>query len=261
MFVIQSETMKLAFICSILLTSTAFVTAVLRGDSVASKPYYARVTFFVGNSPIEMERGGAIITTMFILTLGDANGAQHTIMAHVGSALRTHQTAHPVLSWLTIPMRDGPGLLQLVRPLTFNNRVRPIRLTPSDQQFELPGVQGMVLGMTRPPTTRDNLQAAFMRVVSSDNCALNYPGRHNNQTVFCAFDGETHNDFCESDRGAPMTIVTREQEFLVGIAMEGVCLEAQHVRPSLFVRVSHYRSVIEDVINGISNNLKEHHLL
>lgn len=252
--------MKVFLVFLIFSIATTFVSAVMNGDNVAAKPYYARITYRIGNSPIDVERSGTIITNRFIITLGDANGSEHTIMAHVGSAIREHQTPHPAINWLTIPtFADAPGLIQLFTPLTFSSRVRPIRMIGSNQHYELPGVQGMVLGMTRPPQqTRSNLQAAFLRIVDTATCATNYPARGSNLTLFCAYDGVTRNDFCESDRGSPMTIVTREQEFLVGIALHGVCQSVPHIIPSLFIRISFYRSIIEDIVNNITNNLKAH---
>lgn len=247
---------KYSIIFTFILISSSIVSAVLNGDVVTSKPYYARITYQLTGNNAEVERGGAIITDRFVLTLGDSTGNEVNIRVHVGSAIRAQQSTYPALTWLRASEHPGaPGLIQLATPLAFTNRVRPIRMIGSNQLLEMPGVEGMVLGMTRPPMARDDLRAAYMRVTDQDNCALNHPTR-SNETFFCAFDGISRSDFCPSDRGSPFSIITRGQEFLVGLAFEGVCQTPAHIRPSLFIRLAFYRNLLDNVINGITENIK-----
>jgi hypothetical protein len=240
-----------------ILTALTFLVAssnaILNGDVSVHKPYYARVSFRLveGNQNDVLNKAGTILSDRFVLTTGSFFFNSWDIRVWVGSNIRQQQEALPGLTSLTLSSHpDGPALIQLANPLTFSLRVQSIRIIPNDLMGLL-NEQGMVVGMGGlvPGITRDQLHAAFLRIISPAACATNYPGRDIN-AYFCAFDGTGRSDFCPEDRGAAFTVQHRGEEFLVGIGVEGVCSILDHSRPSLFASISHFRARINEILDG-----------
>lgn len=248
------EKIPIYFVAVFLIASAS---AILNGERSPNQPYYARITFRLteGNQQEIHNKAGAIITRTFVLTTGFfiANSQDHRVW--VGSSIRENQVGHNTVGMIRIPssLPDAPALIQLLQPLVFTRDVQAIRLVPFNLRVGLENEQGMVVGMGGTSVaTRGDLQAAFLRITSSQLCAINYPNR--NSTAFlCAYDGVRRTDFCSEDRGSALSILSRGKEFLVGIAIEGVCNAAQHNRPSAFINIEHFRDIINNIIEGIQS--------
>lgn len=227
--------------------------AILNGDLSPHKPYFARISYRLveGNQNIVLNKAGTILSDRFILTTGAAFFNAWDFRVYVGSNIRTQQAGHVGISSLTLSDHsDGPALIQLRVPLNFTSTVNSIRIAPLNT-VGLVNEQGMIVGMggLTSGITRDRLHAGFMRLVSPTLCRENYPDR-DLSAYFCAYDSNGRSDFCPEDRGSALTVLHRDEEFLVGIAIEGVCTILDHNRPSLFASIGHFRNRINQILDG-----------
>lgn len=67
----------------------------------------------------------------------------------------------------------------------------------------------------------DNLQAAYVRTLSHQDCIGLYEAADINQH-FCANDVERQSNFCLGDQGGSVTILIRDKEFLVNFNLNSV---------------------------------------
>ena len=225
------------------------VDALILSELMNHKPYFARITFrqVEGNPAVVLNKAGAIVSSRFVLTTAFYIANSFDFQIFVGSAFRDHQTQLRGIQLIGLSDRpDGPALIQTEFPIPFSPNIQPIRMVPADRSIGMPNEEGMVLGML--PAAGERLRAVFMRSISSANCAAYYPGR-NVDEVFCAMDS-TRGDFCNDDRGTAFTVLSRGEEMLAGIALEGVCNPVPAPRPSLFVSVAFFRDRINDILEG-----------
>lgn len=244
------KTVELLTIIALLLIASS--NAILNGEVYPHKPYYARISFrsTIGT---QENRAGVIIADRFILTSGSFFDNSEDIQVWVGSHIRAEQQSYQAVGMLRIStFTDGPAMIQLITPLQFNSNVQSI---PFSLDVGLPNEQGLVLGMGGlTPATRDRVHAAFMRITSQQTCLVNYPDRNSTANAyFCAFDSTMRSDFCIEDRGTALTVLSQGREYLVGIAIEGVCNNVIHTRPSLFANISHFRNRISEILDGLQN--------
>ena len=226
--------------------------AILNGEVFPHKPFYARITF---NSNVGLEeRAGVIIADRLILTTGAFFDNAQNVQVWVGSNIRANQQNHQTVGRVRLSTHvDGPAIIQLTTPLQFSTFVQSIALVSENDRIGLTNEQGMVVGLGgTTPATRQVLHAAFMRVTTTTICNQNYPNWDSN-AYFCAFDSNVRSDFCPEDRGSAFTVLSKGREFLVGIAIEGVCSTTQHTRPSVFARMSHFRNRINEILDGLNN--------
>lgn len=228
--------------------------AILNGDLAPHKPYFARISYRLveGNQNDVLNKAGTILSDRFILTTGSffANGWDFRVF--VGSNFRAYQQSLPGLTSLRLSsFPEGPALIQLTEPLTFSVTVQSIRIIPNNYLMGLENEEGLVVGMGGivPGITRNQLHAGFLRILSPQTCGENYPNR-DVSAFFCAYDATGRSDFCPEDRGTAFTVLHRGEEFLVGVAIEGVCSILGHTRPSLFVNISHFRNRINQILDG-----------
>lgn len=240
-----------------LLSSFAFVVllgsadAILNGERALPKPYYARISYRVrGENPATVFfKSGSIVSDRFILTTNEFFGNATDFQVWVGSNSRGAQRSYYGGGIIRIASHGfGPALIQLTEPLEFSVDVQSVRLVPNQLRMGLNNEQGMVLGFGPVGPTRDILQAAFMRI-QSQNCLEHFPD-YNQKAIFCAFDPSA--DFCEEDRGSAMTVISRDDEYLVGIAASSRCSILDHGEPSLFIRMSFYVNRISQIINNLT---------
>lgn len=240
-----------------LVVLVASADAILNGNVSPLKPYYARITFRLteGNQQEIHNKAGVIIADRFVLTTGFFFGSSWDFRVWVGSNVRSLQEQYVGVGMMRVSTHpDGPAIVQLTTPLVFSQTIQSIRMIPHNSLIGSANEQGMILGLGgSTPATRENLQAAFMRIVPSASCTISYPDRDSN-AYFCAFDSVGRGDFCPEDRGSALTVLSRGQEYLVGIAIEGVCNNAPHARPSLFANIGHFRTRINEIIDGIQGS-------
>lgn len=218
-------------------------------------PYFARITFRkVGETEqVIFEKAGTIISDRFVLTTGLFFETAFDFRVYVGSNLRTLQQMYRVTGAMRVSDHsDGPALLQLAVPLWITTSVKSIRIVPYNRVVGLQNEQGTIVGMGgNTEATRATIHAAFMRIVSVGLCTTNYPAR-NSSYYFCAIDNARASDFCGEDRGTALTISSRGEEFLVGLAIDGVCNPILHNRPSLFANVAAFRDRINNIIQNFN---------
>lgn len=249
-----SLTMKLFAILAVITLMVASSDAILNGQLVAHKPYYARISFRLmeGNQQEVHNKAGAIISDRFVITTGYFFASSFDFTVWVGSNNRATQQGQTGVAMIRISTHpDGPALIQLTTPMVFSSMVQPIKMVTLEPTIGLNNEQGMILGLGGTTALeRERLHAAYMRIIPAAVCAINYPTR-NNTAYFCAYDALGRSDFCPEDRGSALTIVSRGVEYLVGIAIEGVCVNTPHVRPSLFASIAHFRNRINEILNGL----------
>lgn len=231
--------------------------ALVNGEIAVHKPYYARVTYrtLSGNQATIFNMAGSIISDRVILTSAFAFGDSFDFFVYMGSNNRDQQTRVPGLTMIGLSaLPEGPALITLATPIQFSRFIRSIRMVPADGIVGSVNEQGMVLGMGgSTPATRANLHATYMRITSNAVCQTAFPTQNIAQS-FCAFDADSiinRGDFCPEDRGSALTVLNRGEEVLVGVAVEGFCGQAPQTRPSLFVRVSHFRNRITEILDGL----------
>jgi hypothetical protein len=248
--------MKVSAITVVLVLLAVSAHAILNGELSPHKPYYARISFRLveGNQAQTLNKAGTIISDRFVLTTGFYFGNSWDFRVWVGSSIRAQQQSYIGVGLLRVStFPDGPAIIQLTEPLVFSNAVRPIRMISSGVSMALQNEQGMVVGLGgNTPVTQASLHAAFMRIASTESCTLFYPTRESG-AYFCAFDAVTRSDFCPEDRGTAFTVMSRGEEFLAGIAIEGVCSAVQHTRPSLFANIAHFRNRINEILDGLQS--------
>jgi Trypsin len=228
------------------------VDAILNGDRVSHKSYYARISYRVreGNPATIFYKSGCVISDRFILTTNEFFGNATDFEVWVGSSIRGNQKSYYAGGVMRLTSNGfGPALIQLIEPLTFSLDVGSIRLIPSEANMGLDNEQGMVLGFGLAPQDRNTVQAAFMRI--SSNCSYHFP-LYNQNAIFCAQDPIRFSDFCGEDRGSAMTVLSRNNEYLVGLAAFSECSPLPHGRPSLFVRMAFYVDRINQIIENIT---------
>lgn len=245
--------------CLLLFVSVALLvassSAILNGDVSPHLPYYARISFTVAGQVGVQNKAGVIISDRFVLTTGIFFGNAQNPAVWVGSNVRQSQLSHLAVGPIAIStLVDGPALMRIVEPLVFSQTVSSIRMASVETRTGMTFEQGMVPGMGGSPTsTHNSLYSAHMRIVPTALCQTNYPTRDMN-SFFCAYDS-ARSDFCGEDRGTAFTTLVRGEEFLIGIAIEGVCSQSAHDRPSLFANIISYRTRINDIINGLQGTL------
>lgn len=232
----------------------ASTDAILNGELAAHEPYYARISFRLveGNQQEVHNKAGAIISDRFIITTGYFFGNSWDFRVWVGSNFRNDQQDYTGVAMIRVSLHpDGPALIQLTTPIVFTHFIQPIKMAPTEPAIGLTNEQGMILGLGgNTALTRDRLHAAYLRITSETDCITNYPARTSG-AYFCAFDAIDRTDFCPEDRGSALTVMSRGVEYLVGIAVEGVCVGTPHMRPSLFASISHFRARINEILNGL----------
>ena len=228
--------------------------AILNGELSPHKPYFARISYRpTSGTPNQVNyMAGTILSDRFVLTTGFFFFDANEIRVWVGSHVRNLQQSYSAVQSLRLSMHpDGPALIQLAVPLNFTRAVHSIRMFPQEVVMGLQNEQGLVVGMggVTPGITRDRLNSAFMRIVPNHSCASSYPGRDLN-AYFCAYDVRTHSNFCPEDRGSALTVVHRGEEFLVGLAVQSECCTVCDNGPSLFASIRHFRSRINEILDG-----------
>lgn len=236
-------------------------------------PYMARVVFanFQGQGG---QAGGSIISHRHVLTSGFAITADFVnLQVWVGGTTRNTQQQltvainpsrinHP--QYQASPRLNDIGIVLLAIDANFTRLVQPIALPAlpapgvpptipylNEQGtalgFGLAGQQGklnyIILKTELIFVYSQDLQAAFLRIVTAARCSAQYP-QHNPQNQFCGEDARMRSDICSNDVGGPFITLQRGVEVLTGISSVAFCNQNAPSQPSLFTRVSAFRTWI-----------------
>lgn len=211
----------------------------------------ARVQYLIVQGGGGGQGGGAIISHRHILTSAFALNSEFSVLnVWIGGVTRTSQRSVwpqrrvPHLNYAQNPRINDIGIIIMNADIPFDRFVQPIALPSSEGPYL--NEQAVVLGFGGWPqnTNRDQLEAAFMRVVTPVRCNTVFPA-HVVAQQFCAEDTLMRTDFCADDIGSPVVTLVRGSEVLVGIGSVHRCLANDLTsQPSLVTRVHAYRAWI-----------------
>jgi len=220
-------------------------------ELMVNMPYYAYITFM--NTQLEFYGGGSLISTNHVLTCGANIHTFTQWRLGLGSNRRTthrifttnRAVVHPNYAEANNMRVNDVGLIIFSQPIDLSVNIFPIFLPSVTSPSHLfPNTQGMVLGFAGSTTSGtealDELRAAHLRIMNDTACRQLYPSADMNQH-FCADDADQGSNFCLGDQGGAFTILTRNEELLVGIASLPGC----SVMPSLYTRINVYRHWIQ----------------
>jgi len=245
--------MKFSAITIVLAAFFLSSEAMLNGQVWNVAPYMARVVFsnLQGQGA---QAGGTIISHRHVLTSGFIITADLVnLQVWVGGTTRQTQNIHPVQTrinhpnYQASPRLNDIGIIVLATDLVFTRLIQPIALpaipAPGTAPAMIPFLneQGTALGFGFPQ--QENLQAAFLRVVIAERCSGQYPS-HQVQNQFCAEDARVRSDICSNDISGPFVTLERGVDVLTGVSSTPFCNQIQPIQPSLFTRVSAYRTWI-----------------
>lgn len=95
------------------------------------------------------------------------------------------------------------GVIFILTPVERTPNVSPIMMAPFGIE-EMANVQGMVVGFAGSTTIGneglENMQAAFVRVMSRLECSQAYPNAADRPGVFCGADRQRRSNFCLGDQ-------------------------------------------------------------
>lgn len=227
--------------------------AIIFGTTSENVPYHANIVF-LNNQNLGGNGGGSIISQRHILTAGSRVVGFVSWTVTIGSNTRDLGNVVPVTSgvahsgYVNSPRANDIGILTLLNNLVFSPFVQPIALPGMNLTLPWENEQGTIVGFGGTPSINSpTLQAAFKRVVSPALCLARWPTVALAQQ-FCSEDSRIRSDVCNGDLGGGFTVLTRGQEVLVGIASVAHC-STTAVSPSLYTRVTAYRSWIREQIN------------
>jgi Trypsin len=214
----------------------------------------ARVQFLAAPGSFGAQGGGVIIAQRHILTSSFVLMDNFQVLnVWIGATSRfeqhqvfpSHRILHP--NYTQNPRTNDIGIIVLTADIEFNEFVQKIALPMIGSQMPYLNEQGTVLGFGGLPgnTNPQQLEAAFMRIVTPARCNTQFPA-HVVGNQFCAEDTRMRSDICSDDIGGPVITLVRGVDVLTGISSVHRCLDNNIAsQPSLFTRVSSYREWIQ----------------
>ncbi|CRK90518.1 CLUMA_CG004155, isoform A [Clunio marinus] len=194
--------------------------------------------------------GGSIVSENFVLTAAQCFPGDPNAVVEIGSVDRNAVTEfinaavkilHPLFNPETSD--NDIALVRLVRPITFNDNKRPVRLPNRRQvnqnfdnrQARFSGWGAMGFPGTSPIRF---LQVAFAQVISQAACRIRFPNSSSDRTI--CIDGTTTN-ICSGDFGGPMTIEDADGiTTQIGVASFVNVLGCTFGWPGGFTRINQY---------------------
>ncbi|XP_062040852.1 transmembrane protease serine 9-like [Lepus europaeus] len=210
--------------------------------------------------------GATVVGERWLLTA--AHCFNHTrveqVRAHLGTASLLGVGGSPVKVGLRRvllhPQYDASVLdfdlavLELARPLVFNEHIQPVCLPPATQQF--PAGRKCVIsgwGSTREGNASkpDALQTASVGIVDQRTCSALYNFSLTDRMV-CAGFLEGKVDSCQGDSGGPLACEEAAGVFyLAGIVSWGVgCAQAR--KPGVYTRITRLKGWIVEAMSSTS---------
>jgi len=220
-----------------------------------SLPYQVSLQMFVGNNQYEHFCGGSIYNAKTIITAAHCIvnlnmdvrvvAGDHTLYKTEGKEQNrgvTKQLKHPSYNSDMYPIHDI-ALVELDKPLTLNDAVKPVALPSSDAAAPAVGTKMTISGwgtLTYQGASPTKLQVAQVPVISDATCASqNFVEMSHMDTMICAAYANGGVDACQGDSGGPMVA----DGVLYGVVSWGSgCAKAGS--PGVYAEVAKYRSWI-----------------
>ncbi|XP_064633924.1 chymotrypsin-like protease CTRL-1 [Lineus longissimus] len=142
---------------------------------------------------------------------------------------------------------DDIALLKLVKPVTFNDHVKPVCLATEYDEFES-HQDCWVTGWGETKGTGDNnyLQQLQSNMVSNSECNRKYWIGDVKEGMACF--GESAFGACVGDSGGPLVCRRQQKFYQVGVVSWGSTSCVEYGASSVFTRVAHYLPWIQQMI-------------
>ncbi|XP_050091307.1 brachyurin-like [Anopheles aquasalis] len=209
--------------------------------------------------------GGSVLTNNFILTAAHCVVTTGSIQATGGTAIigahnRINQEPtqqrirfsgpgvfpHPQYSSATI--RNDIAVVRLDTPITFNDRVQPVRLPGRSDTRQFGGLIGTVSGFGRTSDASNDVSPVVMfttnPVMTNADCIAQWNAILIQDQNVC-LSGDGGRSACNGDSGGPLAVQDGGASLQIGVVSFGSAAGCAAGMPSVYARVSHFLAWIE----------------
>jgi secreted trypsin-like serine protease len=245
---------------------------IVGGRNAAPKEFPWQVSLQIVASPTTraLHCGGTLIDALHVITAGHCGvGYAASSLEIVAGAYRLKNTAEGTQQRIKVAkltrhpnfdinrVKNDISVIQLARPVTFNEYVQPLRLPPANAAIE-----GQVCTLTgwgnsnptgdtsQPVIIPNELQAVDVTVISNSYCKAIFGAQLVDDTKICAHDVKGGKGPCNGDSGGPFVCTDSAGPFLAGITSFGPETCGSKEGPNVYTRVSSFLDFIEANTQG-----------
>ncbi|XP_049547581.1 brachyurin-like [Anopheles darlingi] len=236
-------------------------TSRIVGGSIASAgqiPYQAAILADLDGG--QALCGGVLLSANYVLTAGVCvDGASGGVVVLGALNLQNEQEAGQVRlsftagdvrmheEFLAVIFRNNVAVIRLSQPVTFSDRIQPVRLPTATDTRTFAGTLGTVSGFGRTSDAStsfsDVLRYVRNPIMTNADCFDTAWGGLIDAQKLCLQFLNTQAP-CEGDIGGPLTVVDAGNTLLVGLYSFGSVLGCEVDWPTAFVRITFYRQWI-----------------
>ncbi|XP_035913495.1 brachyurin-like [Anopheles stephensi] len=218
--------------------------------------------------------GGSILTTNFVLTAAHCVVAEASTLALGGIAImgahnriveeETQQRIrfvsggilrHPL--YVSSSLRNDIAVIRLNSPMTFTDRIQPIRLPARSDTRQFAGYTGTISGYGRTSdyswATAAVLRFTSNPVMTNADCIVRWSAATIQSQNVC-LRGTGGRSSCNGDSGGPVTVQDGTNgPLLIGVVSFVSAVGCAVGRPSVHTRVSFYSTWIEGISDYVNS--------
>jgi secreted trypsin-like serine protease len=196
--------------------------------------------------------GGCLLSDEWVVTAGHCLAGAMSVDVHLGAqSFKNHNEEGRVVfkrvtkftvheNYNSSVTANDIALVHLPSKVTFSSYVQPVELPKVDTAETYEGQTATASGwgiQHDNANVADELQFAFLTVISNEECTKHYNSLLVRDTTVCAR-GEAKESVCHGDSGGPL--VLQDTNTLVGLTSFGHVVGCEKGVPAAFTRVTSY---------------------